>query len=109
MKTSTFVPAAVVCAIAWVLPASAQRPPAEPSPAPRRAERPVPFRVGETLVYDVSWSTFVTAGTVTMTVKEKKPSYGSTAYYIVAEAAPTALLSRIYTLYYKADTLLDAF
>lgn len=69
----------------------------------------MPFRVGETLTYDVSWSTFLTAGTVTMTVKEKKPSYGSTAYYIVAEAAPAALLSRLYALYYKADTLLDVF
>jgi len=79
------------------------------APAAARTERPVPFRMGEVLVYDVSWSSYVTAGTATVTVREKKPSYGSTAYYIVAEGRPTPLLSKLYTLYYKADTLLDAY
>jgi hypothetical protein len=74
-----------------------------------KKEMPVPFRPGETLVYDVGWSSFVTAGTATVTVKEKKASYGSTAYYIVAEGRPTPLLSKMYTLYYKADTLLDTY
>ena len=67
-----------------------------------------PFLPGETLTYDVSWSTFLVAGTVVTTVKEKKQSFDSTAYYMVAEARPTALLSSIYSLYYKLDTLLDA-
>lgn len=75
----------------------------------RRAEAPVPFRVGETLTYDVSWSNFVSAGTATVAVREKKPSYGSTAYYVVAEGRPNTILSRLYTLYYKADTLIDAY
>ena len=43
------------------------------------------------------------------TVKEKKPSYNSTAYYVVAEARPTALISTLYPLYYKMDTLLDVY
>jgi len=73
-----------------------------------RIERAVPFRVGETLTYDVSWSSFLVAGTVVTTVKEKKPSFDSTAYYVVAEARPTPLLSSLYALYYKLDTLLDA-
>ena len=30
-----------------------------------RIERPVPFKVGETLTYDVSWSSYITAGTAT--------------------------------------------
>lgn len=77
-------------------------------PAPKK-EMAVPFRAGETLTYDVGWSSFVTAGTATVSVKEKKPSYGSTAYYIVAEGRPTPLLSKMYTLYYKADTLLDTY
>ncbi len=72
-------------------------------------ERPVPFRAGETLTFDVSWSQYLTAGSATVTVRDKRPSFDSTAYYIVAEGRPTALLSRFYTLYYKADTLLDAF
>ena len=77
-------------------------------PAPR-VERRVPFAAGETLTYDVSWSSFVTAGTATLAVKEKKPSFGSVAYYIVAEGQPTPLLSKLYTLYYKMDTLVDVF
>jgi hypothetical protein len=78
------------------------------APAPR-VERTVPFRAGEVLTYDVSWSSYVTAGTATVAVREKRPSFGSTAYYIVAEGRPTPLLSKLYTLYYKADTLLDAY
>jgi len=75
----------------------------------QRGERRVPFAVGETLTYDVSWSSYITAGTVVTTVKEKKPSFDSTAYYIVAEGRPTALLSKLYSLYYKLDTLIDAY
>jgi hypothetical protein len=85
------------------------------APAPKPAAKPaaveaqVPFRVGETLAYDVSWSNTVSAGTAVLKVQEKRPSYNSVAYYIVAEAQPGSLLSRLYSLYYKADTLLDAY
>src|SRR6185503_12600415 len=87
-------------------------PPAGPStaaPGARRAERPVPFQIGETLTYDVSWSSYLTAGTAVTTVKEKKPSFNSTAYYIVAEGRPTPLVAKLYSLYYKLDTLLDSY
>lgn len=94
---------------------SAQRSNRKPPPrlpaavTPARAERPVPFKVGETLTYDVSWSTYLTAGTAVMTVKEKKPSYNSTAYYVVAEGRPTPLVAKLYSLYYKMDSLIDAY
>lgn len=103
---------------AWT-PLSAQRASRTPSPprsTPPRStaaapppEARVPFKAGETLSYDVSWSTFLTAGTVVTTVKEKRPSYGSVAYYVVAEARPTPLLSKLYSLYYKIDTLIDTY
>lgn len=83
-------------------------PAAKPAAAPR-TERPVPFTIGETLTYDVSWSSYLTAGTAVTTVKEKRPSFNSMAYYIVAEGRPTPLLSKLYTIYYKIDTLLDSF
>ena len=61
------------------------------------------------LTYDVSWASALTAGGATLSVTDQKPSYGSDAYYIVAEGRPTPLLSKLYDLYYKADTLLDIY
>ena len=84
------------------------RKPGPAAPAKPRGEVVVPFRTGEMLTYDVSYSTYVTAGTVTMQVQAKRPSYNSVAYYVVAEARPTPLMSKLYTLYYKADVLMDA-
>jgi hypothetical protein len=90
--------------------ASAQqkRTAAAPVPAAKK-EMAVPFTAGEVLEYDVGWSSYLTAGTATVSVKEKKPSYNSVAYYVVAEGQPTPLLSKLYTLYYKADTLIDVY
>jgi hypothetical protein len=97
--------------------AQSKRPAAPPKAAPKAAAAPaapkkemvVPFHVGEVLEFDIGWSSYLTAGTATVTVKEKKPSYNSVAYYVVAEGRPTPLLSKLYTLYYKADTLIDAY
>ena len=69
----------------------------------------MPFHVGETLTYDVSWSQFLTAGTAVARVVEKKPSSGSTAYAIVADGRPLPLVARFYPVYYKMDSLLDTF
>ena len=109
------VAVAVCCALAAVgLQAQTKKAPpkvpaaAPAAPAPKR-EMPVPFKPGEVLEFDVGWSSYVTAGTATVTVKEKKPSYNSVAYYMVAEGRPTSLLSKLYTLYYKADTLIDVY
>lgn len=72
------------------------------------ADRPVPFGIGETLTYDVSWTRFLTAGTATLTVRERRPSGGGRAsYYLVAEAKPGSLVDRLYHLYYKAESFLD--
>lgn len=110
MAAAVLIAAAPVFLSAQARPSAPPRAKAPARPAAAaRSERPVPFRVGETLTYDVSWSSYVTAGTATVTVREKRPSYGSSAYHIVAEGRPTPLLSKLYTLYYKADTLLDAY
>lgn len=68
----------------------------------------MPFAVGETLSYDVSWSSFLTAGSATTSVREKKPSFNSTAYYIVAEGRAAPAIARLYPVYYKIDSLLDS-
>jgi hypothetical protein len=87
--------------------------PGAPAPAaparPAGPEKVVPFKPGETLTYDVSWSDTLTAGSATFSVRDKRASFGSTAYYMVAEGRPTSLLSRLYAVYYKADTLVDAY
>jgi hypothetical protein len=77
--------------------------------APARIEHAVPFKPGETLAFDISWSEYLTAASATVTVREKRPSFDSAAYYIVAEGQPTGLLAAIYSVYYKVDTLLDAY
>src|SRR5205085_7207011 len=67
----------------------------------------VPFRVGETLTYDVAWARMLTAGTATARVIERKTANNSTAYALVAEGRPRPLIARIYPLYYKMDALAD--
>jgi hypothetical protein len=71
-----------------------------------QAGRPpaAPFAVGETLTYDVSWSSILMAGTAVATVKEKTP----TGYTIIAEGRPIPIVARLYDLYYRMDTLLDS-
>jgi hypothetical protein len=98
---------------AWVSVAGSQQaPPARRAPAPRpaqgAADAAVPFKVGESLTYDVSWSSYLVAGSAITSVREKRASYGSTAYYIVAEGRPLPLLTRIYNLYYKMDSLVES-
>ncbi len=92
----------------------AQRPapkaPAKPAarPAAPAAEVKAPFAAGETLTYDVGWSTYFTAGTATMRVQERRElGGGRAAYVLVAEGKPGSVLSKLYDLYYKAETQLD--
>jgi hypothetical protein len=82
----------------------------QPATAIQRAvprDAAVPFRVGETLTYDVTWSTYLVAGSATATVRERQTAANSPAYYIVAEGRPLPMLARLYNLYYKMDTWLD--
>lgn len=71
-------------------------------------EAAVPFNVGETLTYDVTWSTFLVAGTAVSTVVAKRTSSDAAAYHIVADGRPVPLLRRLYNLYYKMETMLDS-
>jgi hypothetical protein len=82
----------------------AQPKPAQPSAA---RDKPVPFAVGESLTYDVSWSSFVVAGSANVRVVEKTLA-APTAYSIVVEGRPVPLVARLYNLYYKMETLVDS-
>ena len=80
---------------------------ASPQPS-AQADQPVPFKVGETLTFDVSWTSFLSAGTATMSVQGRRPgAAGRNSYYLVAEGKPSALLGKMYSLYYKAESMLD--
>jgi hypothetical protein len=76
--------------------------------AAARRDAPVPFAVGETLTYDVTWSTYLVAGTATSTVRERRDAPGGPTYHIVAEGRPIPLLSRLYNMYYRMETMIDA-
>lgn len=89
-------------------PPPAAKRPAPAAPAPKR-EATVPFVVGETLTYDVGWGRFITAGSATTRVIEKKASFDSTAFAVVAEGRPVPLIARLYPLFYKMDSLVDSY
>jgi hypothetical protein len=68
----------------------------------------VPFTVGERLTYDVTYSSYLVAGTAVTRVQDRRPVPGGTAYYIVVEGRPVPMLANLYRLYYRMDTLVDA-
>jgi hypothetical protein len=68
----------------------------------------VPFQVGETLNYDVSWSNFVTAGRATFRVVDRQPLAGGRAGYgLQVEAQTVSVAATLYKLYYKVESVLD--
>lgn len=71
-------------------------------------EASVPFAVGETLTYDVSWSNFLTAGSAVTKVLSKRASFGATAWEVSAEGQPLPLIQRLYPVFYKMDALIDS-
>jgi hypothetical protein len=94
----------VAAALGWLTVAHAAAQPA-------RAQIPeaaVPFRVGETLTYDVTLSSYVVAGTAVTTVEGKRTVSNTSAYHIVAEGRPVPMFASLYALYAKMETLLDS-
>src|SRR6188474_2075110 len=67
----------------------------------------VPFKVGERLTYDVTWSTFLVAGTAYATVAARADAGGAPAYHLIADGRPIPLLQRLYNVYYKMESMLD--
>ncbi len=83
--------------------APAPRTPAAPAP-----DAPVPFKVGETLTYDASWSSFLTAGQVKLRVADRQSvGAGHSGYHFVAEAQTVSLAAKIYQVYYKVESVID--
>ena len=112
-STRTLTTALMMTIAATAVLAAQARPPARKpatpaAPAKVMAEQAVPFAAGETLTYNVGWSTYFTAGTATMRVQERRPmGANKAAFVLVAEGKPASVLSALYDLYYKAETQLD--
>jgi hypothetical protein len=68
-----------------------------------------PFVLGERLSYDVSWSSFVVAGELTIETKSRGPFQGIDAYHVTAQAESVgpvkAFVSKVNDLY---DSFVDA-
>jgi Protein of unknown function (DUF3108) len=96
----------VVALVAASAVAPALRGRAQSAGAPGR-DAAVPFKVGERLTYDVTWSTFLVAGTAYATVAARVDGGGAPAYHLIADGRPIPLLQRLYNVYYKMESMLD--
>jgi hypothetical protein len=82
--------------------------PAAPIARAAAADARVPFQVGETLTYDVSWSNFLTAGRATLRVADRKPlAAGRAGYGLQVEAQSVSVAASLYKIYYKIESVLD--
>lgn len=99
-------PLIVVALVAASAVAPALRVRAQSAGAPGR-DAAVPFKVGERLTYDVTWSTFLVAGTAYATVAARVDGGGAPAYHLIADGRPIPLLQRLYNVYYKMESMLD--
>jgi hypothetical protein len=66
----------------------------------------VPFAVGEQLTYEVSWSSFVVAGELTLETKERRAVDGVDAYHIAALAQSVGIVSAVV---YKVKDVYDSY
>ncbi len=79
----------------------------QPAAAQAGRDAAVPFKVGERLTYDVTWSTFLVAGAAYATVAARLDDQGGPAYHLIADGRPIPLLQRLYNVYYKMESMLD--
>ena len=67
----------------------------------------MPFAVGETLTYDVTYASMLTAGTAISRIESRQATASRTSYQIVVEGRPIPVFQKLYNLYYRMETLLD--
>jgi hypothetical protein len=71
-------------------------------------EAPMPFRIGETLNYDVSWSAFSSAATVQLCVSERREILGSRTWHFRASAHTLSPLRTFMPVDDQIDSYTDA-
>ena len=67
----------------------------------------VPFHVGEQLEYRLSWATFLTAGTVRLSVVERRALYGWDAWHFRATGSSDSPLRTLFTIDDEFDSYTD--
>ncbi|HEY4739074.1 MAG: DUF3108 domain-containing protein [Candidatus Acidiferrales bacterium] len=80
------------------------------APAPKDASvkaAVVPFHVGEQLEYRLSWATFLTAGTVRLSVVERRTLYGWDAWHFRATGSSESPLRALFTIDDEFDSYTD--
>jgi hypothetical protein len=94
----------VLLVLSVALPASSDPGQKEKQPDPAVH---LPFQPGEKLVYEVSWSKLIQAGTAVMEVSEEKTADGIVAYRLISTASSGRLLSKFYVVSDKIESVFD--
>jgi hypothetical protein len=86
-----------------------KRPAAKSAPAAAAPARitPPPLRIGEKLVYRVSWTSFASAATVELTVAERRWLYGWDTYHLRANAHTLTPLRVMFAIDDQFDSYTD--
>lgn len=90
----------ITCGVLWLLGLGAL------SAVVAAAGKPVPFRPGERITLNVSWSDRVSAATLTLGVGTKQISQGVSCFPLHGELKPSAVIGKLYPVYYKVESLL---
>jgi hypothetical protein len=80
----------------------------KPAPKPAVAETPMPFRVGETLKYEVSWLAFSTAATVQLNIVERRELSGWSTWHFRAGAHTENTARTLYSIDDQFDSYTDS-
>jgi|HubBroStandDraft_6_1064221.scaffolds.fasta_scaffold151729_3 hypothetical protein len=73
----------------------------------RAAETPMPFRIGETLNYDVAWSAFASAAKIQLCVTEHREILGSRTWHFRASAHTLSPLRSLLPIDDQIDSYTD--
>jgi len=80
----------------------------KPAPQPVPRDLAVPFRVGEILKYQVSWSAFATAANVEITIPERRELYGWQTWHFRAAAHTISPVRTLFAVDDQFDSYTDA-
>ncbi len=68
----------------------------------------LPFKPGEKLTYNISWSNILEAGTAIMEVREERRSDGNPAYHLLSVVSSTGLLAKFYKISDTVESFIDS-